>query len=589
MTEIKSIEGEDGWQWRYEQARLWMGGSDKDFNENYQLLSTLLKENITANPSDQGSRLLLASAYERAGELQMSASTCREALTYAPNDLAIMVMTIRALSRAGNVDEADMIMDRAARLNPNHPDVSRLMLQRHYRKGEFSDAEKILEAFLKDNPSDIANRLALARVKSQESKYEDAKVILDALRNEKPDSLEIAVASIELNVNLGDKERALQQCDELLNKDNSIGAAMACANVYNYLGQGDKALAAWDRAGKAAPENPLIMLRKHDYYRDHNQMENAVAAIENALNLAPDNLDIIKRAVITFLQSGKADQVEKGKALLEKALANSPKDVDLRLQKVAILLNDGARPAREQARSLLQQITEDSARDVRAWIQLARLYYEQENYSQAVNWAFQGLVHVPDNKDLLLLKARAESVTSPSMAVATVHTLLDKHSKDLEVILAANELLIAAGKADEAVKTLRDFQASRTDLTEPGKNRVTLAAALADYRAGNKEAALQILKKIQQESPQDPRPVLAQINLMKDDKRLAEIRELIKKWQERNPKDFATPMLAVEELINSGDIKAVEVCEEILDSLHKVAPDNTMVMFYQAMLMQKPG
>jgi predicted Zn-dependent protease len=89
VNDIKSLEGEDGWQWQYEQARVWFAADD--FKARYPQIVTLLQENLLANPGDQASRMLLAAAYERAGESQLAISTYREGLNRSPHDLNIII------------------------------------------------------------------------------------------------------------------------------------------------------------------------------------------------------------------------------------------------------------------------------------------------------------------------------------------------------------------------------------------------------------------------------------------------------------------------------------------------------------------
>ncbi len=58
VEEIKSLEGDSGWQWRYEQARLWHDGGAEDFKTHYSQIVKLLQENLAANPQDLESCLL---------------------------------------------------------------------------------------------------------------------------------------------------------------------------------------------------------------------------------------------------------------------------------------------------------------------------------------------------------------------------------------------------------------------------------------------------------------------------------------------------------------------------------------------------
>lgn len=84
VDRIKSLEGQAGWQWRYEQARVWvnpaMVADPNVFRARYYTqTAALLQENLLANPNDQASRLLLAAAHDRANQKQLALSAYREA------------------------------------------------------------------------------------------------------------------------------------------------------------------------------------------------------------------------------------------------------------------------------------------------------------------------------------------------------------------------------------------------------------------------------------------------------------------------------------------------------------------------------
>ncbi|GAH49920.1 unnamed protein product, partial [marine sediment metagenome] len=108
VDKIKTIEGEEGWQWRYEQARIWF--AQDNFKDRYPQIISLLKENLLANPDDQTSRMLFAAAYERAGQLRLAISTYREAYSRSPQDIRIIVPTIAALYKANESERADEIL-----------------------------------------------------------------------------------------------------------------------------------------------------------------------------------------------------------------------------------------------------------------------------------------------------------------------------------------------------------------------------------------------------------------------------------------------------------------------------------------------
>ncbi|GAH62491.1 unnamed protein product, partial [marine sediment metagenome] len=168
VNKIKSIEGEEGWQWRYEQAKIWF--QQDNFKNRYPQIISLLKENLLANPDDQTSRMLLAHSYERAGELQLAISTYREAYDRSPQNLRIIDAYADVLYRANEYDRVDEILQRAAGEKLFHPELKKWELQSYLRRGEWGSAGDIMEDLLTDDPNNIAVLLSLARIKMWQNK-----------------------------------------------------------------------------------------------------------------------------------------------------------------------------------------------------------------------------------------------------------------------------------------------------------------------------------------------------------------------------------------------------------------------------------
>ncbi|MDH4239955.1 MAG: tetratricopeptide repeat protein, partial [Phycisphaerae bacterium] len=211
VNKIKTIEGEEGWQWRYEQARIWF--TQDNFKDRYPQIITLLKENLLANPDDQTSRVLLAAAYERAGDLSLAVSIYRQACDRSPQDIRIIVAYVNALFKVGGYDRADEILSRVDREKLFHPDIEKLKLQGNLRRGELGSAIEILENLLANDPNDHSVCLSLALLKMRQNKFAEAGELLSRLKIQEPNLMPVTVAQIELNVHQGKSAEAILLCD----------------------------------------------------------------------------------------------------------------------------------------------------------------------------------------------------------------------------------------------------------------------------------------------------------------------------------------------------------------------------------------
>jgi len=584
VDDIKAIEGEDGWQWRCEQANIWFAG--KNFKDHYPQIIALLKENLTANPYDQTSRILLAAAYEKAGELQLAITTYSDALNRSPEDVRIIVPTVAALHKAKEYEQADEILNRAAKQELTHSQISKLQLQSYLRQGKLSPAESILEDLLAKNTNNQNILLSLALLNMRQNKYEQARELLSKLKAQQPKSLLVTAALVELNVRQKNSDQALALCNEMVKQFGNASTHILRGKTYAMLGQNNLAKEDFERATSIEPDNIQAWILKSDFNQSIGQSDEAFKNIQKALLLDPGNILVQKRTIAFLLSSNEPDKIHQGRELLDKALSLNPQDVELRLYKARSLLAKGTAPSIEKAAQILQKITEDQPKNADAWVLLGELALKQEQFGRAVDIALRGLVHRLNDKALLMLKAQAEAARAPALAVPTLKLLyeLDPNDTDTGVLLAST--YIAADEPEKAVNLLRK-QLSTCDVTTRRKCNIALAVAL--YKNGNKEDAEKWFESLSQSAPEDPAPLLAQAELFKNDKLFSQLSQKVIHWCQNHPEDNHTPIAIAGNLAASKDREAKKTAENLLRTILDRDPNCLPAMNTLAVLLQTTG
>ncbi len=586
VDDIKLLEDEDGWQWRYEQARIWYASDN--FEARYPQIVTFLQENLLANPSEQASRMLLAAAYERAGELQLAISTYRESLSYSPDDLNIIIPTVAALYKARDYDEAEQLLNRASAAKLYHPQLQQFQFQSHLRHRQFSLASDILQDFISNDPNNNqANRFYLALLKIQQAKFDEAGELLTQLKIQDPNSLPVAAAQIQLNIRQNKSAEALKLCDEIINNLDNAYAYVLRAETYASLGQTDKALEDFERAAAIEPNNVGVWMDRSDFYLSMGQPDKAIADIQRALSLASSDVQIQKRAIWLLFESGDAEKIRQGKVLIDEALQSNPDDVDLRLFKAKSLLTEGTAPAIENATRRLQKITEDQPEISQAWALLGEISFSQKQFSKAMDAALRGLAHKPNDRTLLLLKARAEAARLPVLAIPTYKMLreLDPNDTDATVLLA--DKYIEAGEPQKAVNLLKAQLVSQAGT--PEGRRINIALAVALHKNGNKADAQKEFDSLFRSEPNDLSLLLAQVRLLKDDQLWSQLSQKVAEWYQKHPKDSRTLIDIARNLVTSGGSEAGETAEDIFRMILKNDPDSTQAMTDLAILLYTIG
>ena len=585
VNDIKALEGENGWQWRYEQARVWFAGDD--FKGRYPQITSLLQENLLANPNDQASRTLLAAAYEQAGESQLAISIYREALARSPDDLRIIIPAVAALYRAKEYDQADEILNRASQEKLYHPDLQLLQLQSHLRRGQLSTASDILQDILRRDPNDHAACFSLALIKMRQNQFAEAEQLLAKLKAQEPNSLPVTYAQVQLDILQDKPQEALIICNEIVNSLNNASAHILRARTYTTVGQTNHAADDLERATTIEPGNVEVWIARSEFYRSMNRPDLAIADIEQALSLAPDNVQIQKRAISMLLASSKRDSVDKGRTLLHKALESNPEDIELRLSKARLLLAEGTAPAIQNAEQVLQNIAEEHPTVPQAWVLLGEISLRQGQPAKAMDAAMRGLVHQRNDKSLLLLKARAEAARSPALAIPTFKSLRELDPNDVDIAVRLAMTYIEVDEPKKAVNLLEEQLNCCEDSVQERKVNTALAVAL--YKDDNKADAQKKFDSLLESVLDDPAPLFARVQLLTEDKLWSQLNQNVTQWCQNNPEDVNTPITIAGRLAGIENNQAKEVAEGLLRRVLQRDPDNLAAMSRLAMLLQVAG
>jgi tetratricopeptide (TPR) repeat protein len=583
---IKSIEGDDGWQWRYEQARVWYESGD--FLQRYPQIVSILKENLLANPGDNTSRTLLAGTYSKAGDFQMAASTYNEALNNSPQDIRLIVLTIAALQKTKEYTRADEILAQTAKEKLFNPELRKLELQSRLIKGELKSAGQILEDMFADDPNNLSICLSLASLKIQQREYTEAQELLTRLRNQKPDLPAAIEKQVELYVRQNKAADAIALCDQTVNKFNNAYAYLLRGRMYAVQGQAEKANKDFEQAIIIEPNNVQTWLVKSDFERSIGRLENAAADVRHAISLEPNDLQIRKHAISLYLEFSKPEMRSQGINLLDEAMKTNSDDYQLKLLKVRSLLFDVNNLVIKQVTAILKSVTEAHPREREAWLLLGDIFlrYEQDP-GEAMSVALKGLANNQNDKALLMLKARAEEVISPTSAVVTLKGILEQEPNDIDVILMLGETLLTNGQAGNAVAFLK-MQMPAFGNT-PYKYDADMLLARALYKSGNKNGAVEILDTLYRTDSNDPKVLLTHVRLLKDDKLWDQLHQKVALWYQQHPENKLTVVAVAGQLAADGSNQAGFTAENILNSVLKNDPCCTEAMIAIGMLYSSKG
>ncbi len=585
IDEIAMILSKENWQYKYEQTKLWF--TSDDFEARYSQIISLLKENLLANPDDRQSRLLFAKVYHKAGHLQLAITNYRELLSRYPADISIIVPMVSALYETKQFDEADDVINHTMRENLYHPELSKLQLQSYLRGRRFELAGTIVRDIIVSDPGNKSMNLLLALIDMRTEKFDQAEKILTQLANGEPNSISIAAAQIELCIRRGQMEKAMTFCNRLVEKFQDASAYLVRANIKTKLGQIDAAAKDFEQATQVEPENIQAWLSKSDFYNSIKKKDLAINSMKKAISLDSQNHEINKRAISLYLSYGTEEMFNQGQILLDKALSLEPADTQLNMLNAKSLMVSNTADTMKEAADILERITEIQPENAQAWTLLAQILLKSGDPSSAMNIAMKALAHLPNNRKLLLIKARAEAEWSPALSVPTLEVLHGLDQNDTEVATFLAEVMILDGKAAQAADLLTE-QLIRCRKYE--RDRITLARAVAIYKSGNKTQAESCFKSLSQKNPEDIKTIfMAQTRLLLEDQRWDDIEIELSGLRQNYPNDVDTFIRLAGLMADCDKPRARRIAEDTLRIVLKKDADSVEAMTILAVLLQSVG
>ncbi|MCH7559273.1 MAG: tetratricopeptide repeat protein, partial [Planctomycetes bacterium] len=162
---------------------------------------------------------------------------------------------------------------------------------------------------------------------------------------------------------------------------------------------------------------------------------------------------------------------------------------------------------------------------------------------------------------------------------------LDPNNTDAAVFLA--NTYIATEEPRKAVNLLKAQLVSHAGT--PEGRRINIALAVALHKNGNKADAQKEFDALIQSEPNDPVPLLAQVQLLKDDQLWSELSQKVTDWYQKHPEDSRTPIIIARNLVTTDDSQAKKTAEDILRIMLKNDSDSIEVMTALAILLHTIG
>ncbi|MDO8301606.1 MAG: tetratricopeptide repeat protein, partial [Sedimentisphaerales bacterium] len=282
---------------------------------------------------------------------------------------------------------------------------------------------------------------------------------------------------------------------------------------------------------------------------------------EKCIALSAANPQIREQAMEFFFRYTDKEKNRRGKKMLESLLAAYPQDSQLQLWQARMLLQDNTAPAFDKAVGILAKVTSENPSIVEGWSLLCQTWLQKGEPARALDAVMRGSIFAPNNKELLLLKARVEAVHTPEFAIPTVKLLHEHDPNDADIAIYLAALYGHRGNYKAAIAVLDD-QLTRAAPSQQRKINITRAVAL--YKNGDTATAQSLFNALAAEDPNDATVMLAKTGLFKDEKKWNEVIEYVAGWYQNHRSDTGVIVAVTKDLSAGQNDDAKKAAEDIL-------------------------
>jgi len=198
------------------------------------------------------------------------------------------------------------------------------------------------------------------------------------------------------------------------------------------------------------------------------------------------------------------------------------------------------------------------------------------------------LAYLPNDKNLHLLKARAEYSESSAVAIAIVKYLLELNTTDTDVVLYLADLYLSNRQPEKAIELLKNQLANNPE-NEANRMNIEIALIVALHKNNQKNEAKNKLDALRNDDPQNAQLVLTQASLWKQDKQWNQIYQLVRQWCDDRPDQLDLGLVVARDLMRMNSSDAMQTAEDILRLILQIDTEKSIATNILAELLLARG
>ncbi len=413
-------------------------------------------------------------------------SSLQTATKYTPRNAELYFRLSQLYASNEDKQAALATSNRAVELAPDNPDYLRARAAHANWNGDYQLAQQSYQHLLELRPGDEEVTLSLARTSMWMGDHEQAATAFRRYLAQQPDKKEARLELMEVEAERGDYSAAMAVGEEYRQRHGeSLEYWLRAADLYALAGNDRASADALRRAARYTPKDAALYFRIARSHTEKQDAPHAMAAVEAALKLEPQNLE--------YLQA-RAD--------LASWTADYPLAIDS-YQRILAIEPDNSGALLGIARLHSWQGESDQAiKDYQrylakhpniqvAWVEYLQLHMEIGNYAYVLQQLEQYREQFGETTEYLTLKARTYAwAQRPASAMPLVTRRLDEAADDYDAhytrTIALNndhrpaEAMASLDKLDKLRPESKDTADIRKYVSTPLRSHINLSGAYQD-------------------------------------------------------------------------------------------------------------
>ncbi len=280
--------------------------------KNYEAAIADLRTILRDVPNSAGAALMLATAHERAGALELAEEQYAKAFAAGKFSTDFGLPYTQFLARSKQPARAEKVLQQMMDANPNDAFVMRSLAQAKITRGDFAGAQALADkAKSVNNKSNLSDQI-LGAISSSQNDVAGTLSAFKRAHEVDPNDTQPIVAIVRTYLQSGKSNEALSFIVNVLKTNpNNVDAKLILGQLYANAGNFQGASDTYSEIIKAQPTNSEAYQQLSAVQYKAKQLAEAEKTIDQGLEIAPEDFGLQLAKASIYETTGRYDEAIK--------------------------------------------------------------------------------------------------------------------------------------------------------------------------------------------------------------------------------------------------------------------------------------